>query len=58
MNDDIELRKAAIELSARFALIGEDHAISVARADLIYDFIAGLPRRETLRQPGVRSTPS
>jgi hypothetical protein len=33
-------RVAAIELSARFAKIGEEPAISVARAEMIYDFIA------------------
>jgi hypothetical protein len=36
-----KLRDRAIELSARFAKIGEDAGISVARADLIYDFLSG-----------------
>ena len=34
------LRRKAVELSARFALIGEDAMISVSRAELILDFLA------------------
>jgi hypothetical protein len=46
------MRKAAVELSAQFAKNGEDPAISVARADLIYDFISGAPRQYS--QDGAR----
>jgi hypothetical protein len=34
-----KLRSQAIELSARFALIGEDPGISVARAEVFHDFL-------------------
>lgn len=36
---DIDLRGKAIELSARFAMIGEDAMVSVARGELILDFL-------------------
>jgi hypothetical protein len=36
-----DLRSQAIELSARFCNIGEDAAISVARAEMFYDFLNG-----------------
>jgi hypothetical protein len=36
-------RVRAIELAARFALIGEDAMVSVARAELFYDFLKPCP---------------
>lgn len=39
MNDQIEKRVKAIELASRFALIGEDAMVSLARAELFLDFL-------------------
>lgn len=40
----VRLRAQAIELSARFANIGEDPMVSIARAELFYDFLSGAER--------------
>jgi hypothetical protein len=37
-------RAKAIELSARFALMGEDAMISVARAEMFFDFLSASGR--------------
>lgn len=38
-NNELALRTKAIQLSAGFAQVSEDPMISIARAELIYDFI-------------------
>jgi hypothetical protein len=37
-------RAKAIELSARFALMGEDPMISVSRAEMFFDFLSAFGR--------------
>lgn len=51
------LRFRAVELSARFANIGEDPGISVARAEVFYDFLAnGSEKRLCFEPRGGSST--